>query len=89
MMTPNILLITAFSVMGIILISGCINEEKIKEELGDEILNIGESIPEGWNYTVITQNIEETERPHGLWKPAAIVNFVNLNKEIEYYPDVK
>jgi hypothetical protein len=27
-MSPKFLLITAFSVMGIILISGCINEEK-------------------------------------------------------------
>lgn len=88
-MTSKFLLITAFSLMGIILISGCINEEKTKDELGDEILNIGESIPEGWNYTIITQNLEETERPHGLWKPVAIVNFANLNKEIEYYPGVK
>lgn len=41
-----------------ILISGCIQEvtkKQSKEELGDEILNIGEAVPEGWNYT-ITQN---------------------------------
>ena len=88
-MTPKFLLIIAFSIIGIILISGCINEEKTNEELGDEILNIGESIPEGWNYTIITQNLEETKRPHGLWEPVAIVNFTNLNKEIEYYPDIK
>ncbi|NOR48352.1 MAG: hypothetical protein GQ533_09980 [Methanosarcinaceae archaeon] len=88
-MTPKLLLITAFSIMGIILISGCINEEKTKEELGEEILNIGEGIPEGWNYTIITQNLEEIERPHGLWEPVAIVNFVDLNKEIKYYPGVK
>lgn len=106
-MTPKFLLITAFSVMGIILISGCINEEKKKEELGDEIQNIGEAVPEGWNYTInqnfigevtpssgygkiITQNSEEmTEIPHGLWKPEAIVKFVNPNKEIGYYSDVK
>ncbi len=88
-MTPKFLLITAFSLMGIILISGCINEENTKEELGDEILNIGENIPEGWNYTIITQNLEETKRPHGLWEPVAIVDFANLNKEIGYYPDAK
>ncbi len=89
-MTPKFLLIiTAFSVMGIILISGCISEEKTKVKFGDEILNIGESIPEGWNYTIITQNLEETERPHGLWQPVAIVNIANLNKEIENYPGVK
>ena len=88
-MTPKFLLITPFSLMGIILISGCINEENTKEELGDEILNIGENIPEGWNYTIITQNLEETKRPHGLWEPVAIVDFANLNKEIGYYPDAK
>ncbi len=99
-------LIIAFSVMGIILVGGCINEEKTKEEPVDEIQNIGEAVPEGWNYTIIqnfigevipssgqgkiiTQNSEEMPIPHGLWKPAAIVNFVNLNKEIEYYPGVK
>ncbi|VVB91497.1 Uncharacterised protein [uncultured archaeon] len=85
-MTPKFLLI-AFSVMGIILISGCTSEEKTKE-LQDEIQNIGEAVPEGWNYT-ITQNSEEIPIPHGLWKPAAIVNFINPNKEIDYYPGVK
>lgn len=50
---------------------------------------MGESIPEGWNYTIITQNLEDIKRPHGLWKPAAIVDFTNLNKEIEYYTDMK
>ncbi|CAG1002261.1 hypothetical protein METP2_03370 [Methanosarcinales archaeon] len=105
-MTLKLLLIIAFSVTGIILISGCIGEKNTKEELTDEIQNIGEAVPEGWNYTIIqnfmdgvtpsggygkiiTQNSEEMPVPHGLWKPVAIVNFVNLNKEIEYYPDVK
>ncbi|MBU4076213.1 MAG: hypothetical protein KKI06_05860 [Euryarchaeota archaeon] len=105
-MTPKFLLITAFSLIGIIFISGCINKEKTKEELGDEIQNIGEAVPKGWNYTIIqnfigevipasgygkiiTQNSEEMPVPHGIWKPAAIVNFVNLNKEIEYYSGVK
>lgn len=88
-MTPKFLLITAFSLIGIIFISGCISEEKTKAELGDEILNIGGSIPEGWNYTIITQNLEEPERPHGLWQPVAIVNIANLNKEIEYDQGVK
>jgi hypothetical protein len=62
---PKFLLIIAFSVMGIILISGCISEEKTKEEPGDEIQNIGEAVPEGWNYK-ITQNSEEIPIPHGL-----------------------
>lgn len=106
-MNPKFLLITAISLMGIILTSGCVNEEKTKEEPGDEIQNIGEAVPEGWNYSItqnfigevipangygkiITQNSEEmTEIPHGLWKPVAIVNFVNPNKEIGYYSGVK
>ncbi len=104
-MISKLLLITAFSVMRIILINGCISEEKTKEP-GDEIQNIGEAVPQGWNYTItqnfigevtpdngygkiITQNSEEMPVPHGLWKPVAIVNFVNLNKEIEYFPGVK
>lgn len=50
LITLGIILIIA------ILISGCIQEViKPRERLGDEILNIGEAVPEGWNYT-ITQN---------------------------------
>jgi hypothetical protein len=93
----------------IVLFSGCFQEvtkKESKEELGDEILNIGEAVPEGWNYTItqnfigevipasgygkiITQNSEEMSIPHGLGKPAAVVNFTNLNREIEYYPGVE
>jgi hypothetical protein len=40
-------------------------------------LNIGQAVPYGWNYTVVTKNLEEIPRPHGLWKPVAIVNFTN------------
>ncbi len=75
----------------IVLLSGCIQEvtkKQSKEELIDEILNIGEAVPEGWNYT-ITQNSEETSIPHGLWKPVAIVNFTNFNEDFGYYPGVK
>ncbi|VVB93419.1 Uncharacterised protein [uncultured archaeon] len=70
----------------IVLISGCLQEvtkEQSKEELGDEILNIGEAIPENWDHTIITQNLEDTSRPHGLWKPVAIVNFTNPKAEFE------
>lgn len=105
-MTPKYSLIIVFTIMGILLISGCINEKEMKEKLGDEILNIGEAVPEGWNYTItkdfigevtpangygkiVTQNSEEICVPHGLWKPVAVVNFVNLNREIGYYPGVK
>ncbi len=105
-MTPKFLLIIAFSLIGIILISGCINKEKTKEEPRDEIQNIGEAVPEGWNYTINqefigeifwgegggrikTQDSEEMPVPHGLWKPVAIVNFINFNKKFEYYPGMK
>lgn len=93
----------------IILLNGCIQEitkKQSEETLGDEILNIGEAAPKGWNYTItqnftgeiisangyskiITQNSEEMVLPHGLGEPIAIVNFVNLNEEIEYYPDTE
>jgi hypothetical protein len=75
----------------IVLPGGCIQEvteKQSKEGLGDEISNIGEAVPKGWNYA-ITQNSEEVVIPHGLREPVAIVNFTNLNEEIEYYPDVK
>ncbi len=53
------------------------------EKLGDEILNVGECIPEGWNCTIITQNLERAERPHGLWEPVAIVNLINPSAEFK------
>jgi hypothetical protein len=65
--------------VAVILISGCTN--KIAKEL--EIQNIGEAVPDDWNYMITTQNLEEMPRPHGLWKPAAIVNFSNPNAEFE------
>lgn len=97
----KILLIIVFSVMGIVLVGGCINEEKTKEEPGDEIQNIGEAVPQGWNYTIITQNVENIERPQGIWEPVAIaiMDFTNFNKEIghdagmktnmNYYPSLR
>ena len=57
-MVNNKSLITIGILIIVILISGCIQEvtkNQSKEEPGDEILNIGEAVPEGWNYT-ITQN---------------------------------
>jgi len=80
------LLIAGTFLMLIALVSGCVqgvNKEQLKENLGDEILNIGECIPEGWNCTIMTQNLEEIPRPHGVWKPLAIVNFVNPTVEFE------
>jgi hypothetical protein len=107
MKTKLPILIGLFLVL-IILLGGCVQEvtkKQSEEKVGDEILNIGEAVPEGWIYTVtqdfideaipasgyskvITQNSEEMAIPHGLKKPAAIVNFANPNKEIEYNPDV-
>lgn len=51
-------LITIAILIIAILISGCIQEVTKKqpnEEQGNEILNIGEAVPEGWNYAT-TQN---------------------------------
>ncbi|HON83290.1 MAG TPA: hypothetical protein PLI22_04040, partial [Caldisericia bacterium] len=57
------LFITVGVLIFIILITGCIDEEKTKEKLGDEILNIGECVLKDWNYEIIIENIEEIERP--------------------------
>jgi hypothetical protein len=108
-MKTKVLIILGSLLVLIVLLSGCIQEvteKQSKEGLGDEILNIGEAVPEGWNYTItqnfigeviptngyskiITQNSEEMVIPHGLKEPAAIVNFINPNEEIEYCPDAK
>ncbi|MCZ7383918.1 MAG: hypothetical protein O8C63_04115 [Candidatus Methanoperedens sp.] len=59
-MSPKFLLITAFSVMGIILISGCINEEKTKEERGLTIIEKVElSVDEKAKLSSLIENIPE------------------------------
>ncbi|MCZ7405511.1 MAG: hypothetical protein O8C67_11375 [Candidatus Methanoperedens sp.] len=59
-MSPKFLLITAFSVMGIILISGCINEGKTKEERGLTIIEKVElSVDEKAKLSNLTENIPE------------------------------
>ena len=80
------LLIAGTFLMLIALVSGCIqgaSKEQSKEKFGDEILNIEECIPEGWNCTIMTRNLEEIARPHGVWKPIAIVRFINPTAEFE------
>ena len=57
-MKTKLLIIIGSLLVSIVLFSGCVqevNKKQSNEELGDEILNIGEAVPEGWNYT-ITQN---------------------------------
>jgi hypothetical protein len=79
MKTKLFIIIGSFSIF-IVFFSGCMQQsstESSNQELGLEILNIGEAVPHGWNYSVFTQNLEEIPRPHGLWKPVAIVNFTN------------
>jgi hypothetical protein len=72
--------------ISIVFFSGCTQQSpshSINQGLGAEIMNIGQAIPQGWNYTIITQNLEEIPRPHGLWKPTAIVNFSNPSLTFE------
>lgn len=79
MKTKLFIIIGLFSIF-IVFFSGCTQQSPTKssnQELGLEILNIGEAAPPSWNYTVFTQNLEEIPRPHDLWKPVAIVNFSN------------
>ncbi len=59
-MSSKFLLITAFSVMGIILISGCINEEKSKEERGLTIVeNVELSVDEKAKQSNLIDKIPE------------------------------
>jgi hypothetical protein len=57
-MKKKLLIMLGSLLVLIVLFGGCVQEvtkNQSKEELGDEILNIGEAVPEGWQYT-ITQN---------------------------------
>lgn len=79
------LLITIGILIIAILISGCIQEvtkEQSKEKLEYEILNIGEGIPEGWSYTIITEE-GKMESPHGLEDPVIRIDFINPDVEFE------
>ncbi len=73
-MSPKFLLITAFSVMGIILISGCINEGITKEELGLTIIEKVElSVDEKAKLSNLIENIpeevkQEFNTKYGAWK---------------------
>ncbi len=73
-MSPKFLLITAFSVMGVILISGCINEERTKEEGGLTIIEKVElSVDEKAKLSNMTENIpeevkQEFNTKYGAWK---------------------
>ncbi len=73
-MSPKFLLITAFSVIGIILISGCINEERIKEERGLTIIeNVELSLDEKAKISNLTGRIpeevkQEFNTKYGAWK---------------------
>ena len=73
--------------LGIVVIffSGCTHQNSSVSnlKLGEEITKIGNAVPKGWNYTIITQNLEGLSRPHGLWSPVAIVNFTNPSLDFE------
>ncbi len=79
MKTTVSLLVGSFWVI-MIMMAGCTQQSSPKssnQELGTEIVNVGDVLPPGWNFTIITQNLEEIPRPHGLWNPVAVVNFTN------------
>ena len=74
-----------------ILISGCtgkVPEELSEEKLGNEVLNIGEGIPNGWSYTVIAEE-GKMGSPHGLEEPVIRVDFINQNEELENFGTTK
>lgn len=51
-------------------------DAKISSEITDII------IPDGWTCTVLTEELEKAERPHGLHAPIAITEFTNKTVEI-------
>ena len=40
-----------------------------------------EIIPDDWECTVLTEELDKIERPHGLWTPAVMVQFINRKGE--------
>ncbi len=80
-MMKTLTLVTFWSLLMLtVLFSGCVQNALQPK---DEIANIGEAVPNGWDYAVITQNLDEMPKLHGLWNPVAIVNFTNPAAEFE------
>ncbi len=52
---------------------------KVDAKISSELKDI--TIPDGWTCTVLTEELEKVERPHGLWAPLAIAEFVNMTVE--------
>jgi hypothetical protein len=69
--------ISFFFLLMILFIGGIIMNTEGKENFGDEICNIKKAVPEGWECTIVTHDLEKAERPHGMWKPLAIIYFIN------------
>ena len=70
-MKTKLLIIIGPLLVLIVLFSGCIQEvtkNQSKEESMDEILNIGEAVPEGWNYTITQNFIGEVIQASGYGK---------------------
>ncbi|MEQ8225240.1 MAG: hypothetical protein ABRQ37_23170, partial [Candidatus Eremiobacterota bacterium] len=53
---------------------------KVDAKISCEITDI--TIPAAWTCTVITDDLEKAERPHGLHAPIAITEFTNKTVEI-------
>jgi len=54
---------------------------RVDAKISSEITGI--TIPAGWTCTVLTEELEKMERPHGLWVPLAIAEFVNRTVEFK------
>ncbi len=54
---------------------------KVDTKISSELKDI--TIPDGWTCTVLTEEIEKAERPHGLNAPLEIAEFVNRTAEFD------
>ena len=78
-MKTKLMLLTGSFILFLVF-SGCMQQLILKpstQKLGEEIMNIGAALPQGWTYKIITQHLEGMPRPHGLWDPIAVVNVTN------------
>jgi len=60
-----------------ILFGGIVMNTEDREIFGDEICKIDKALLEGWECSILNHDLEKAERPHGMWKPVAIIYFIN------------
>jgi hypothetical protein len=54
----------------------------VDAKISSDITGISKIIADSWECTVVTEELENIERPHGLLAPVAMVQFINRKAEI-------